>query len=533
MKSENPNEDYKQMMQVIRETENEFNNVSNMLSDFIKTTYGLKPEVFNAVLTIHCPKVAEEYDEEKWKEIGELLFQYAIEPDSFRENWLQNSDDIFTIFTATKQASSIVKSSQLELEAMKRESSTIVSDRIKQLQSAGNTREKREEKLKALKDASLIEVDIYSKKKIDEKIAELESSLNFDFLTKRLANNPKEAETIMNTFFDKRKGSYVIDKYVNRIHLFKYEEGIYKLFFNLEENFLPEEYHPFNNLFLFIYMRFVAYRDPYKSLDYVQVHALTDAISMLVYHIYNKKKDELEGNTEDEEVLKDKQDYEQDTIDLIKKVDDFFMEYLNIFMERNQTRPGHPLRIQAAEKREAERKTMLINQLKSMNIEGYDESWTADELQRFFNDQYENLVKTQQDEMDAINGDIEDAADLIPDDVDVEFIDETDPVNIEDIPAGLKQIQEVTADFSRLSKEYEEFLLSCEDQEKVEIQLIKGEDGKEHKVAKDLSSGNIYDMTEYDDTYDLLRTLQEAVKNDVNFEDTSGLNDENPADDVE
>ena len=135
--------------------------------------------------------------------------------------------------------------------------------------------------------------------------------------------------------------------------------------------------------------------------------------------------------------------------------------------------------------------------------------------------------------MDAINGDIEDATDLIPDDVDVEFIDEMDPVNIEDIPAGLKQIQEVTADFSRLSKEYENFLLSCEDQEKVEIQFVKGEDGKEHKVAKDLSSGNTYDMTEYDDTYDLLRTLQEAVKNDVNFEDTSDLDNENPADDAE
>ena len=102
----------------------------------------------------------------------------------------------------------------------------------------------------------------------------------------------KEIDSIKVAYFDKSKGSYIIDKYKAKIKHFGFEEKLFHYFFNIEENFLEEEYHVYNNLFLFIYMRMVAYSDPYDKTEKMYIQSLTSNLANLIYHRFDSTENE-------------------------------------------------------------------------------------------------------------------------------------------------------------------------------------------------------------------------------------------------
>jgi hypothetical protein len=183
----------------------------------------------------------------------------------------------------------------------------------------------------------------------------------------------EEIENIYNKFIDEKEQNYVAKRYINKITKFGYKKDIYTHFLSVEENFLPEEYHPLNNLFVFNYMRYVAYADPYNKEDDIKVKAITVAIANLVYHKFNHD------------------DKEKEFIEFIKAFDDRFLMYAESLKTKNKSYKNSPDMIKLMNNISEAKKRIVIEKLNKLHITGYD-----------VNDTYENLFKLYSERVDAM-----------------------------------------------------------------------------------------------------------------------------------
>lgn len=164
------------------------------------------------------------------------------------------------------------------------------------------------------------------------------NSLNYIFKDINLYNK-KELDIIVTNFLESKKAEYMVQKFLTKCKQMKINSEFYKIFLNAEEMFLEEEYQPFNNLFLFFTMRFIAYGNPYNATD--KSYAL-NMIMALHKLLTNKYKGE-----EKEQFLM-----------VMRKFLDYFKPYLERFKKENATYKYHPIRLEhdkvLAEKMDAE-----------------------------------------------------------------------------------------------------------------------------------------------------------------------------------
>lgn len=239
------------------------------------------------------------------------------------------------------------------------------------------------EKMDPVKDAKMI-------RDLRQKVEFMESTITLDFITERIKHVEKEKSTIMRQFFSESEGSYSLNRCKSRSPKFGFDADWYKFFFNLEENFLPEEYHAFNNLFLFNVMRFIGYQDPYNTKDRGMVQAIVSSLTGLVYHKF--------ADTEMENVI----------ISLIKDYDSYFEDQREKFMKDNTTRPNHPVRLEQSKKADADRRNELFAAMVKFNFEipeNAAEISTRD-LQEYFNNKMEEMVSKNTKEKE-LHGDAE------------------------------------------------------------------------------------------------------------------------------
>lgn len=239
------------------------------------------------------------------------------------------------------------------------------------------------EKMDPVKDAKMI-------RDLRQKVEFMESTITLDFITERIKHVEKEKSTIMRQFFSESEGSYSLNRCKSRSPKFGFDADWYKFFFNLEENFLPEEYHAFNNLFLFNVMRFIGYQDPYNAKDRGMVQAIVSSLTGLVYHKF--------ADTEMENVI----------ISLIKDYDSYFEDQREKFMKDNTTRPNHPVRLEQSKKADADRRNELFAAMVKFDFEipeNAAEISTRD-LQEYFNNKMEEMVSKNTKEKE-LHGDAE------------------------------------------------------------------------------------------------------------------------------
>ena len=208
------------------------------------------------------------------------------------------------------------------------------------------------------------------------KIEFLESTITLDYINDRIKHVEKEKASIIRQFFSERDGGYALQRCAARSPKFGFDKDWYKFFFNLEENYLPEEYHVFNNLFLFNVMRFIGYQDPYNVKERGMVQSIINSLTGLKYHKF--------ADTGMEEVI----------IQLIKDYDGYFEEYREKFEKENTTHPNHPARIESNKKADADRRNEILASLEKFGLEipeKVDEMSTRD-LHKYFNDAMEDMV---------------------------------------------------------------------------------------------------------------------------------------------
>jgi hypothetical protein len=239
------------------------------------------------------------------------------------------------------------------------------------------------EKMDPVKDAKMI-------RDLRQKVEFMESTITLDFITERIKHVEKEKSTIMRQFFSESEGSYSLNRCKSRSPKFGFDADWYKFFFNLEENFLPEEYHAFNNLFLFNVMRFIGYQDPYNAKDRGMVQAIVSSLTGLVYHKF--------ADTEMENVI----------ISLIKDYDSYFEDQREKFMKDNTTRPNHPVRLEQSKKADADRRNELFAAMVKFNFEIPENAAdiSTHDLQEYFNNKMEEMVSKNTKEKE-LHGDAE------------------------------------------------------------------------------------------------------------------------------
>ena len=390
--------EYKLIIDLIKEADEHYNSVKQTLYSMTESEHHLKSEVFEMILPYSKDMIPDLSE----KEIKDFLSSYTLDEfKDFYEN--KNKEELLEVMNTVKDASLVLLSAKQESDEIKKDGSGILKDYFNYM-SSDKVKKSREKRLETMKEALKMETDETKKKSIEKMINTIESTLNYSFVLDRFNKyGEDELYNIKLGFFDKSKGSYIISRYRERIKQFGYNEEIFKYFYNIEENFLASKYSPFNNLFLFIYMRMVAYSDPNNKYDKMMVQALTGALSSLVYH----KFDNLES--------------EQYFIHIISDVIDKFInskkcDYVEYFKENNTTYEEHPYRKRFDKEANEKRREVLIDKLKKLKINNYSDDMTLEELEELYNKERELMIKNQipkkEEEKDLEVSDIEEAEEV-------------------------------------------------------------------------------------------------------------------------
>lgn len=378
----NSNQSIREIMKMARES---YNTSLNQTSDLMRASYKIAP----TFLTDAAKWSTEDFDTMTNEEIQKIYDEYYV---GSEESKLLQVEDIRKDLKACKGLSN----SAYEMKKSFKEVQDLYNESVDEDWKRRNSKEYRDATLKRISDwkSEIEKMDPVKDARIirdmRQKIEFMESTITLDFITERIKHVDREKDSIMRQFFSERYGSYSLDRCKSKSPKFGFDKDWYKFFFNLEENFLPEEYHAFNNLFLFNVMRFIGYQNPYNQKDRGMVQAIVSSLTGLVYHKFS--------DTDMENVI----------ISLIKDYDSYFEDQREKFMSDNTTRPNHPVRLEQSMKADADRRNDLFAGMVKFGFdipENATEMSTRD-LQEYFNNKMEEMVSKNTVEKE-LHGDAE------------------------------------------------------------------------------------------------------------------------------
>lgn len=380
-------EDYKLIIDMLKQMDEQYDTLKEYTHSHVRNEYALNPDILTNILGYTEEDIKEKMSLKDMVDFVKpyvdpiadinIIIQEIVKNSEKEENINTAEDGYRKMLLDIKEDSMTIYDMESKIKELRAQTSDILKEYFT-YSSSNAVRQQNLENLATLKAQVEKEGDELAKKKALRKIEDMEAAYSLSFLFRRLDRyGKKEVKNIKDVFFDKVKGSYIIEKYKGKIESFGYKDRLYRYFFNIEENFLPEKYHVYNNLFLFIYMRLVAYSDANNRAEATFVRAITGSMANLIYHRFDEKENENEF------------------LSIVEKLLDYFEEYHDYFEKYNVTQPNHPKRIEATKKREAERRELLITKMNQMGITGYPEDACADDLQNYMNEQIEKLVQEQ------------------------------------------------------------------------------------------------------------------------------------------
>lgn len=211
---------------------------------------------------------------------------------------------------------------------------------------SANSAKRRKDSIAELQKKCDEETDPVEKERVQKILNTLKKREDFSFLTDRIYKfGNSEVKNIINTYFDAKRSSLIKKKFDVRFKRLGYTQQIYKMFVNLEEMFLPEEYYPLNGIFFFLVERFISYADTTRKEDNLFCQAILVQIHNLVYHRFSTPEEEAEF------------------IEFIKKTDDNFMPFIDIMKEKNVASPLHPARVAQRQETEAQFRQALCDSI--------------------------------------------------------------------------------------------------------------------------------------------------------------------------
>lgn len=355
-------EDYKELSQTLSQMDEMVQVLEDMTFSTIESDYHFPRSIKEPFGKITMDELKEKTDEQL-----DLFMEKVVGYNTyheFLENLSENENKRDVILEIKKSIDSL-NESIADRDAMKKQADEALEDYIKYVNSP-EYKKKKMEHLQKMKEEAEKEPNDYKRKEMLKKIEAIESSQSLSFLFSRFKElGEKEVESIKNTFFDTRKSNYVLQKFENKLKSSGYKKNSYKYLFNIEEMFLPEEYHVYNNLYLFFIARFVAYANTSSDIDKMYIQSIFINTINLVYHNFQTAEDENR------------------MIEIVKTVDDHFTQYEDYFRENNSTAPMHPKRIAMEKDYEEKKRAILMQKLTDENVQ-FDSSLKTAELEALY-----------------------------------------------------------------------------------------------------------------------------------------------------
>nr|DAS49837.1 MAG TPA: hypothetical protein [Caudoviricetes sp.] len=322
--------------------------------DTLYTTYGVTRE--NAKWMSMVPM--ESIDTLTYDDANRIAQDSGLNLDTLKNKQKKNFQlnisflDYFKeVVKEVKKVVNEIENQRTGYESLKSDVTKMKSDYIDYVKSE-EFKKKKEENRKKIHDQILSMEDGPEKKELEEKLEVINNLETCRFILHRIETyGEKEKDSIKRTFFSEREGSVLMQKFRAKCKQFDIDPRIYQYLLNIEEICLPEEYYPFNNLFLFVVMRYLSYADRYNKVDRMYVQKILNNMMMLIHHSFPSQADE------------------DDFVSLIKECVDHFLSDRDKFIDDNTTHRHHPSRQQAENAAEQRKKELL---LKAAKLRGID-----------------------------------------------------------------------------------------------------------------------------------------------------------------
>lgn len=402
-------DDYKELEGMIKSMESDIKTLSDLADSDIIGVYELNPSIKDVLMGMSQEELQAISEE---SQINEILKQGNCDIDSYKSIWSSMNDEPGDDFVkSTKEMFLSYKDSASQIKELEDEKNKI-TDELKQVTenwfeyvNSAEYKQKKLDKLNELREKAESEADPLAKKKILEMISSMESGQTLQFLFDRIEKNPEiETRAIKDSYFDSAKSQLIIKKFKSRLPRYNYNEDIYKMFFNIEEKFLPEEYHDFNNIFLFHVMRFISHTDTYNKRDSLYVSSILMKLYNLLYHKFGDDDTEIEF------------------LGIIKKFDDYFKPYQDEFKEKNITSPNHPVRKKRMEEQEEKLRVMIIASLQNEGIEP-DTTLSTEELRAQLKEVIDKKSKDAEESQAKIEEESAKADEVVEEPVETRYYD--------------------------------------------------------------------------------------------------------------
>lgn len=480
-------DDFKNLQAMIQTMESEMEMLDDLTNGIITDVYDLDLSIKSKLLSVTEEEISSMTEEEAIKLLNEcnsndennnveiLRESHSKSTEYCDKEFIEYVRNVFSSIKKSIDETEKMREEKIKLE---KEANEITENYFNYINSA-EYKEKKRQKLQELREQAESEEDIVKKNKILNMLTAMDESETLHFLFARIEKlGDKEIKNIKDIFFDNTRSSLVIEKFNSRLPRYGYNPDVYKKFFNLEENFLPDEYNKFNNLFLFHIMRFISFTDTYDKTDTLFVSTILSRLYNLIYHRYEN------------------QEIEDEFISLIKKFADYFVPYSDEFVTKNITSPDHPHRIQRDKEYEEKRRVMIIASLQNEGIEP-DTTLETEELRKMLQDvmekkqngtsEVETEETTNEETEDSVN--IEDAIN--------KPIVETESEEVKTIGELEEVIDKIEAspeleEFEKLQEEIADSIAIEEDVETAETE--------EDEVVEETTATNEVDV--YVDIYD-------------------------------
>ena len=274
-----------------------------------------------------------------------------------------------------------VKRTYDEVDEIKQQANEGMDEYIKYLTSDEHLKDNEEKIENMRKKASEME-DGYEKKKLEKSIDAFKASLDLSFITKRIETvGESEIARIKDAFFDTRQSNYVVKRFNEKIEKLGYNKNIHSSLLNIEEKFLEEKYHVFNNLFIFHMMRYIGHINVNKNEDKVYASTLISYTGNLIYHKFTST------------------NLENKFVGIIRSFLDNFEPYREKFEKDNVLHPNHPVRLEKKKKREDEIKEMIYKNFEDNGYEVTDEvkELELDALRKLYDGYIDELEQNKEE----------------------------------------------------------------------------------------------------------------------------------------
>lgn len=393
-------DDYKQLTEMIKDMDENIKVLSELSDNTLVGLYGVNPNIKDVLMGMSKEEL-ESISE--LSDINDILKKSNTDTKYYESAWnsLNPGGDEDKFVSSTREMFLSCRDSIEQVKSLEDEKNKI-ADELKQVTdnwfeyvNSSEYKKKKLDKLNNLRKEAEDETDSLKKKKILEMINSMENGESLQFLFDRIEKNPEvEINAIKDSYFDSRKSQLIIKKFKARLPRYNYNEDIYKMFFNLEEKFLPEEYNDLNNIFLFHVMRFISHTDTYNKRDSLYVSSILMKLYNLLYHKFGDS------------------DAEMEFISIIKRIDDYFMPYIDEFREKNITSPNHPVRKKRDEEYDQKLRVMIIASLQNEGIEP-DTSLSTEELKA----QLQDIIDKKSKEAEVTKDDADTSVSETPEEV--------------------------------------------------------------------------------------------------------------------